>query len=89
MLSTLIVNSYKVLIEISLWLSLSLSIIGGFAVGSHASSMFYGGFLSVVVAVFVWFIFAVVVFGTFLVLEDIRQRVKNIETNNAGMTKEV
>ena len=81
MLSELIVNSYKILIEISLWLSLLLSIIGGFGVGWQASSIFFGGFVSVVVAVSIWFIFAVVVFGTFLVLEDIRQRVKNIETS--------
>lgn len=83
MLSTLIVNSYKIFIEISLWLSLLLSILGGWFTSSRfiGSSMSFGSFMSVVVAVFIWFIVAVVVFGTFLVLEDIRQRVKNIETS--------
>ena len=92
MLSTLIVNSYKILIEISLWLSLLLSIIGGLLIAAlQASSMVFDSstsvavvVYSVAVSVFIWFVVAVVVFGTFLVLEDIRQRVKNIEISKSG-----
>ena len=77
MLSGLIVNSYKLFIEIALWLSLMMSII----VGWQAHSTFFGGILGVIVGITIWFIMAVIFFGAFLVLEDIRERVKNIEAS--------
>lgn len=80
MLSKLIVNSYKMFIEISLWLSLLFSINVAWLISSIYSDEFIS--VAVAVAVLIWFIVAVVVFGTFLVLEDIRQRVKNIEALN-------
>ena len=75
MLSRIIVNSYKQFIEIALWLSLLIAIV----VGWQVPSTFFGGLLGVIVGIIVWFIMAVVFFGAFLVLEDIRERVKNIE----------
>jgi len=70
MLSKIIISSYKVLIEISIWLIL----IGAF-LGGMISKGIGAGFI----ALFVAFIFCVVFFGAFLTLVDIQQSVKAIE----------
>lgn len=69
MLSKLILNSYKTLLEISMWLILVGSFVGGW-IGKG----FIGGIVSLVVA----FIFCVVTFGAFFVLMDIQSSVKAI-----------
>ena len=80
MLSKIIVNSYKAFIEISLWLSLLVFVISGWSTGSSPFGG-GGGFMGAVIGAILWFVFAVVFFGAFLVLEDIRDRLKNIESS--------
>lgn len=70
MLSRIIVNSWAVLIEISLWLLLLVAIIGGW----HT-----GGFGGAIVGLIVAFIVGSMLLGAFLVLEDIRKSVRAIE----------
>jgi len=72
MLTRIIVSSYAVLIEIALWLFL----IGCIAAGWH----FGNGFVGALVGLALGFIAAVMFFGAFLVLEDIRKFVKSIES---------
>lgn len=70
MLSKIVVNLYTVLLEIGLWLLLLGGLIGGWQAG---------GFFSAIVGLVVAAIFGAVFFGAFLVLNDIRARVKSIE----------
>lgn len=70
MLSKIVVNLYTILLEIGLWLLL----IGGFIGGWQA-----GGFLGALGGLISSAIFGAVFFGAFLVLNDIRNRVKAIE----------
>lgn len=70
MLSRIIVASYKMLLEISMWIILIGSFIGGWAMR---------GFGGAIVALIVAFVFCVVVFGGFLVLVDIQTSVREIE----------
>ncbi len=70
MLSNIIVSSYKMLLEISLWLFLLMSIIAGWSAQ---------GFLGAIVGLISGFVFAVMFFGAFLILSDIRTSVRNIE----------
>jgi hypothetical protein len=70
MLSKIVVNMYAVLLEVGLWLILLVGLIGGWQVQ---------GFLGMLVGVVFAAIFGAVFFGAFLVLEDIRSRVKAIE----------
>ena len=70
MLSKLIVNSYEMLIEIALWLFLVSSLVGGWSMG---------GFITGIGALIGAFIFCVLFGGAFLLLADIRKRVKSIE----------
>ena len=81
MLSKLIVNSYRLFIEVALWLTLFGFIIGGWAATQNIPNM-GGGAVGAGIGVFAWLIVAVVLFGGFLVLGDIRERVKSIETAN-------
>jgi len=76
MLSKLIVSSYNMFIEISLWLSLVLLVVGGWAGASSADG---SGILGAILGAVIWFVIAVVFFGAFLILGDIRERVKSIE----------
>lgn len=71
MLSKVIVNSYATLIEVSLWLVLISSVIGGWQAGG-----FFGAVAGLVFA----FVFGAMFLGAFLVLEDIRKFVKAIES---------
>jgi hypothetical protein len=71
MLSKIVVNIYMVLLEIGLWLIL--------LVGAIAGWQAYG-FFGMIVGIVFAAIFGAVFFGAFLVLEDIRNRVKSIES---------
>jgi len=71
MLTKFIVDAYAKLIEISLWLFLLGSLIAGWQFGN--------GFIGAVIGLVVGFVFAVMFFGAFIVLEDIRKSVKAIE----------
>lgn len=77
MLSKLVVSIYKVLLEIGLWLLL----IAGFIGGWQADGLLTGIFGLVGAA-----IFGAVFFGAFLVLNDIRDRVKAIEERRPPST---
>jgi len=70
MLSRIIVSSWAVLIEISLWLLLLAALIGGWQAGGIGGAI--GGLV-------VAFIVGAMFLGAFLVLEDIRKSVKAIE----------
>jgi len=69
MLSKLIVNSWSILIEISLWLLLLISLIGGWQ---------SGGFFGAIGGLIVAFIIGSMFLGAFLALDDIRKTVKEI-----------
>jgi len=71
MLSKIVVDLYSVLLEIGLWLVLLSGIIGGWQANG-----FFGAIVGFIVAA----IFGAVFFGAFLVLADIRNRVKAIES---------
>ena len=70
MLSQLIVSFYAKLIEISLWLLLIMSVIGGWL---------SSGFMGAVIGLMIAFIVGAMFMGAFLVLEDIRKSVKAVE----------
>jgi len=70
MLSKMIVSSYEMLIEISLWLFLLIALIGGWMAK---------GFIGAIIGSLLGFVFAVMFFGAFLVLSDIRKSVRAIE----------
>ncbi len=74
-LSKIIVNAYEALIEIILWLSLLIFVIAG-AVIKEVPGMLIG--------LGIWLIAAVLIFGTFLVIVDIRGRVERIESSLKG-----
>ena len=76
MLSKLIVSSYNMFIEVSLWLSLLMLVVGGWIGASSADA---SGILGAIIGAIIWFVVAVVFFGAFLILGDIRDRVKKIE----------
>lgn len=76
MLSKFIVSSYEVLIEISLWLFLLISLVAGWNLGNG----FFGSLIGLVMGL----VFAVMFFGAFLVLSDIRKSVRQIESRQAG-----
>jgi hypothetical protein len=77
MLSKLIVSSYAALLELSLWLILIGSFMGGWSNGG------LGGALA---ALLVAFILCTVFFGAFLTLVDIRQSVKAMEIRQGSST---
>jgi len=70
MLSKIVVNIYTVLLEIGLWLLLLGGLIGGWQAKGVLGAI--GGLIGAA-------IFGAVFFGAFLVLNDIRARVKAIE----------
>lgn len=70
-LSKIVVKVYAVLLEVALWLILITGFIGGWA----AKGVF-GAILGAIFAA----IFGAVLFGAFLVLNDIRDAVRSIET---------
>ncbi len=88
MLSRIIVSAYAVFIEIALWLSLSLSIIGGWHFGYQEAYLDYQGVIGALSGLVIWFVMAVIFFGAFLVLEDIRRSVKKIEEAKSNWTEQ-
>lgn len=69
-LSKIVVNLYTVLLEIGLWLLLLVGLIGGWQGGGFFGAI--GGLIGAA-------IFGAVFFGAFLVLNDIRTRVRAIQ----------
>lgn len=74
MLTKFIVSAYATLLEISLWL---------FLVGSLIAGWQSNGFLGAAIGLTIGFVVAVIFFGAFLILEDIRKSVKVIENNRS------
>jgi hypothetical protein len=70
MLSKMILNSYRLLLEISMWLIL---------IGSFFGGWFAHGFIGAIISLVGAFIFCVVTFGAFFVLLDIQSSVKAIK----------
>ncbi|MDE2293979.1 MAG: hypothetical protein KGL36_00825 [Gammaproteobacteria bacterium] len=77
MLSRLIVASYKILLEVSMWLILIGTFITGWAMK---------GFGAAIVSLVAAFVFCVVFFGAFLLLVDIQTSVRAIETGKNSRT---
>lgn len=73
MLSKIVVKIYTVLLEIGLWLLLLGGLIGGWQAQ---------GLLGAIIGLVGSAVFGAVFFGAFLVLNDIRSRVKAIEERN-------
>ncbi len=71
MFTKLIVGAYATLIEISLWLFLIGALVAGWIFGE--------GIIGAIIGLVVGFVFAVMFFGAFLILEDIRKYIKVIE----------
>ena len=71
MLSKIIVASYAALVEIALWLFLIGSLLAGWNIGDGA--------VGAIVGLVIGFVVAVMFFGAFLILDDIRKSVKVIE----------
>ena len=82
MLSRIIVSSFKQCIEIALW----LSFLGSFILGWKISKLLFGSvsISGMFFGIVVWFAIAVGFFGALLVLEDLRERVKNIEASKSS-----
>ena len=76
-LSKLIVQIYGVILEVGLWLALLGAIIGGWQAN---------GFIGAVGMLIATAVIAAVFVGAFLVLNDIRDRVKAIEARQARST---
>jgi len=71
-LSKIVVNLYTVILEIGLWLILLVGVIGGWQAKGFIGAI--GGIIGATV-------FGAVFFGAFLILDDIRKRVKVIESS--------
>ncbi len=74
-LSKIVVNVYAVLLEAALWLFLIAGFISGWA---------YKGFFGAIIGVIFFGIFGAAAFGALLVLNDIRDRLKNIESTKSA-----
>ncbi|MYJ94632.1 MAG: hypothetical protein F4053_03280 [Proteobacteria bacterium] len=70
MLKNLILGSYSILIEVALWLLFAAALIGGYMVNEV---------IGAIVGLILAFLFAVLVVAPFLLIEDIRNRVRRIE----------
>ncbi len=73
MLSKLVIRLYSALLEIGLWMFLLFGLIGGWNAG---------GFLGAIGGVIVSAITGAIIFGAFLVIDDIRKKVNAIEQKN-------
>ena len=71
MLSKIVIKIYPILLEVALWLILLVGLVGGWQAG---------GFLAAVGGLIGAAIFGTVVFGAFLVLDDIRKKLASIES---------
>lgn len=77
MISKMLVDSYQTLTEISLWLLFLLAAIMGYSIGGMGSAG--GGVLGAIISIIGAFIFAVLFVAPFMVIGDIRNRLKTIE----------
>ncbi len=77
MLTKFIVNAYQPIIEVMLWITLIAAVIAGF------SFAWWGP----IVTILIWTIFSSTFIGGFLIINDIRERVKNIEKMNSEKIK--
>lgn len=75
MLSKIIITSYRLFLEIAIWLVLIGATIGGFN---------FGGFWAGIGALIGAFVFCVAVFGGFLVLADIQKQVAAIRNRDGS-----
>lgn len=75
MLSSLVVNIYAALLELGLWLLLGVGLFAGWEAK---------GAIGAAVGLVLAALFGAVFFGAFLVLTDIRSRVKAIATGKLG-----
>ena len=78
MLTRLIVSFYSGIIEISLWLFIAIGGVAGYQLAStflHRDLVFVGGIVGAAIV----FVIAAVLFGGFLVIDDIRRAVRNLE----------
>jgi len=80
MLTKIIVSSYEKLVEVTLWLFLIGFVVGGAILGGIQDYAVYGGIAGLILG----FILAVLLFGAFLILGDIRNLVKKIETQQSS-----
>ncbi|WP_457629375.1 hypothetical protein [Oceanithermus sp.] len=71
MLIRFVASSFETLIEVAMWLVLLIGAIQGYALGR-------GGLIGALVGVVLALIFDVVVFGTLVVLLDIRNELKKL-----------
>ena len=74
-LSKLIVKMYGVILEVGLWVLLLAALVGGWQAN---------GFLGAIGALVIVAVLASVLFGAFLVINEIRDRVKAIDERQAG-----
>lgn len=81
MLTKLIVNFCHIIVEFILWITLIASILLGVYLDKNGMFKFLGidGFWVSVVMFLLWLIFSAIFAGGFLLIHDIRERVKNIE----------
>jgi hypothetical protein len=69
-------------LELALWLSLTAFVVGGYTAQTTSiwgASTGSSGFFGAAVGAIVWLLVAVIFFGAFLTLDDIRVRVKDIQ----------
>lgn len=72
-LSKIVVKLYAVLLEVGLWLMLFVGLVGGWQANGFLGAI--GGLIGAAV-------FGAVFFGAFVVLDDIRNTVRAIESRN-------
>ena len=72
MLSKMIVQMYTRFLEISLWISLLIFVVGGWN---------YDGITGAFLGFLGWVVFAVVFFGAFLLIADIQKSVEKIASS--------
>ena len=77
MLTKWVVETYKTLVEVALW---AFIIIGGI-VGASAGNLAGHGFLGCIIGAATCFFGMAIFFGAALILQDIHERVKGIESH--------
>lgn len=86
MLTRLISNFYSILIEVALWITmLFLVFVGAIAGGVYGGSADSGyGLLGMLLGFLLWLVVATVLFGFFILIHDISERIKKIERLKSG-----
>ena len=73
-----IVNTYAGIVEIMLGLGTLVSVVGAGGFGWDQAG-WVGAIIGGIVGFTIWIVVGAVIFGPFLILEDVRQAVRNIE----------